>query len=260
MKDDALLWRRYLGEFHTEKASITESILDQCNDEHGQTPYQWLQEQWTATPDERILDLACGSAPLWVQAPTGYVLGFDRSRSELGFAATRLNDVVAGDVTTLPFKDESIDHIVCSMALMVFAPLPQSVREITRVLRPGGQLHLLLPSRTPINLFDVTAYAGVKVALGFARFATPSTGDDTAILTELRRAGLTVEDIQRRRFAYVLNDSRAVEAFVASWYTPRSTPSQLLQAERILRKFLGRSLGVAISRWLITKPLSAPPS
>jgi ubiquinone/menaquinone biosynthesis C-methylase UbiE len=255
--DYSLAWRNYLNDFHSERSAITELILRQCTESTGQTPYEWLRSQWIPAAGEVVLDLACGSAPLWTESSNDHVIGVDRSQSELQLAAERLNDVIVGDVGLLPFQDDSIDHIACSMALMVFTPLQQSVDEIARVLRPGGRIHLLLPSRSPVNLIDLVAYSGVKVALSFARFATPPSGEDSKIVETLKSAGLTIERVQRRRFSYQLTDRAAVKSFVRSWYTPNSTPGQLLRAESVLRRFIGREVGIALSRWQVVKASTA---
>src|SRR5205807_3453184 len=51
-------------------------------------------------------------------------------------------EFVAGDAGALPFRDESFDVVTCRTAAHHFADVPAAVRQIHRVLRPGGSLLL----------------------------------------------------------------------------------------------------------------------
>ena len=62
--------------------------------------------------------------------------GFLRQREVAGAA------FVAGDVATLPFRDEAFDVVTCRIAAHHFADLAGAVREVRRVLRPGGSFLL----------------------------------------------------------------------------------------------------------------------
>jgi SAM-dependent methyltransferase len=52
-------------------------------------------------------------------------------------------DVVEGRAEALPFADASFDCVVTTLALCSVGDLDGSLREIARVLRPGGSLHFL---------------------------------------------------------------------------------------------------------------------
>jgi ubiquinone/menaquinone biosynthesis C-methylase UbiE len=49
---------------------------------------------------------------------------------------------VAGDVEALPFRDGAFDVVTCRIAAHHFASVPAAVREVRRVLRPGGSFLL----------------------------------------------------------------------------------------------------------------------
>lgn len=85
---------------------------------------------WSRVTGTRILDLACGDHPM-----PGAV-GLDLVR-ERGVA-------VQGRAQELPFADAAFDAVVCHLAFMLFDDIEQVVREIRRVLAPGGSFHALL--------------------------------------------------------------------------------------------------------------------
>ncbi|MBW3603225.1 MAG: hypothetical protein KY434_11090 [Actinobacteria bacterium] len=55
-------WRTYLDRFHQERAGVTEKLLGRAVDASGANPYDWLAS--AVSERGRVVDLACGSAPL----------------------------------------------------------------------------------------------------------------------------------------------------------------------------------------------------
>jgi demethylmenaquinone methyltransferase / 2-methoxy-6-polyprenyl-1,4-benzoquinol methylase len=94
-------------------------------------------------PGERILDLAAGtavsSAPL---AKAGArVVAADFSLGMLGAASPHKGvDLVAADGLNLPFGDGSFDAATISFGLRNVADTLRCLRELRRVVRPGGRL------------------------------------------------------------------------------------------------------------------------
>ncbi len=92
----------------------------------------------------RVLDLACGTGDLCRELRrVGLVaVGIDRSAGMLASARTSA-PLVRGDALRLPFRDGSLDGVVCGFALRNFAELLPMLRACARVLRPGGRVAFL---------------------------------------------------------------------------------------------------------------------
>ena len=90
--------------------------------------------------DARVLDLGCGGG--WqLFARTGRVVGVDMSHQSLIGARSIYHGAAVGDLAALPFADNSLDLVVSSD---VIGHIPieykqQAIREVYRVLRPGGR-------------------------------------------------------------------------------------------------------------------------
>jgi demethylmenaquinone methyltransferase / 2-methoxy-6-polyprenyl-1,4-benzoquinol methylase len=99
------------------------------------------------SPEDRVLDLATGSAavPLLLQRARfrGTIVGLDRSAPMLAEGRSRWprpggSTFVRGDLATLPFVDGSFDAVTMSYALRYASDTPGVLREVYRVLKPGG--------------------------------------------------------------------------------------------------------------------------
>ncbi|NGZ09057.1 MAG: methyltransferase domain-containing protein [Nitrospira sp. LK70] len=98
-------------------------------------------------PGQRVLDVACGTGVLAREAasrtgPTGHVVGID-SNPGMVAVARRLASTIEwrdGMAESLPFPDRSFDSVVSQFGLMFFTDRRQALREMLRVLTPGGRL------------------------------------------------------------------------------------------------------------------------
>ncbi len=96
---------------------------------------------------ENVLDVGCGTGVLTRELPqivgdAGSATGLDLSESMLGVARERCPGATfhQGNVAALPFEDQTFDVAISSFMLM-FVPEPdQALREMRRVLKPGGRV------------------------------------------------------------------------------------------------------------------------
>src|ERR1700709_924507 len=95
-------------------------------------------------PSTELLDLGCGSA--WLGDHYSKYTGLDGSQDAVDAAAERGRAVILGNVDQpLPFADASFDGVVAKDLLEHVADPGAVVREIRRVLRPGGKVFASSP-------------------------------------------------------------------------------------------------------------------
>lgn len=98
-------------------------------------------------PGQEVLDVACGTGVLARAAAErvgrkGAVTGLDPNPDMLAVARTRDARIewVDGYAESLPFTAARFDRVVSQFGFMFFADQPQALREMLRVLRPGGRM------------------------------------------------------------------------------------------------------------------------
>jgi demethylmenaquinone methyltransferase / 2-methoxy-6-polyprenyl-1,4-benzoquinol methylase len=98
-------------------------------------------------PGDRVLDACCGTGDLAIAARDrgADVVGLDFSEAMLERARAKAADVewVAGDVLALPFEDASFDAVTVGFGVRNVEDIGAGLRELRRVLRPGGRLGIL---------------------------------------------------------------------------------------------------------------------
>jgi SAM-dependent methyltransferase len=127
-----------------------------------------LAEALDIVPDERVLDVACGSGNAAIAAARrswGNVVGVDfvpalLERGRERAAAERLDvEFVEGDAAELPFDDSEFD-VVTSVFGAMFAPeQKQAATELLRVCKPGGRIGMAnwVPDSPVSQLFAIVA-------------------------------------------------------------------------------------------------------
>ena len=113
--------------------------------------------------DEFLLDMGCGegrhSIGAYIETQAN-ILGLDLSMKDLKIAQKRLNDFDTSniksvcqfgeaDIVSIPLLDSSLDAVICSEVLEHVNSPQESIKELIRVLKPGGVLALSVPRFMP---------------------------------------------------------------------------------------------------------------
>ena len=155
----------YLSTFHDANPGVTsrafEALPVTCGERAFSSTYASLismlpDADADATADAQpltVLDLACGDghllALLHASHPDGHLalIGVDLSAGELAAARARLGEGAAlyrCKAQQLPLASGSVDGVFSHLALMLMDDADGVMRELRRVLKPGG-LFLLTP-------------------------------------------------------------------------------------------------------------------
>jgi len=169
-----------------------------------------------------VLDLGCGSGRLTVAlARDGAdVTGFDTSgarledaRERAAEAGVRLTLVEADMDDPLPFPDAAFDGVTSRLALMIAADPVATLRELGRVLVPGGRLATALWAALPENPWFDAPRAAVRAVLGEER-------------ASFARAFGTLGDPEDAARAHVAAGLEAVEARLVRERVPRADAAE----------------------------------
>jgi ubiquinone/menaquinone biosynthesis C-methylase UbiE len=151
----------------------------------------WAEELLTRATlqrGERILDVACGTGIVARLAAeqvgsSGYVMGVDLNAGMLEVARAQTPTSGAtvewreGDANALPCADTTFDVVFCQQGFQFFPEKAVALREMHRVLVPGGRLALSVWRSLPYNPYGPPGASGLKFTVssnhlllkGFAR-------------------------------------------------------------------------------------------
>jgi demethylmenaquinone methyltransferase/2-methoxy-6-polyprenyl-1,4-benzoquinol methylase len=105
-----------------------------------------------AAKDNSVLDVACGTGDLAItlfESSGGRVIGTDFCRPMLALAAKKASrraasiPFVEADALTLPFRDGSFDGVTIAFGLRNLSSVEGGLKELLRVLKPGGRAVVL---------------------------------------------------------------------------------------------------------------------
>ena len=167
-----------------------------------------------ARPEAQVLDLCCGTGDMAFalhreagKSPPG-IVGADFSHAMLQRAkskpsATALRWVEA-DALNLPFPDEQFDLVTSAFGFRNLANYDAGLREISRVLRPGGEYGILECSEPPGIVGSIyriyfkhvlptigTLVSGVKGPYTYLPASVERFPEPAEMLARMRKAGFT---------------------------------------------------------------------
>lgn len=162
-----------------------------------------------------VLDIACGTGDMVVMMAHSLpsvteITGVDLSEGMLAHAKRRiakLNTKAKINLRTenaeaLPFADQSFDAITCTLGIRNFSHPDQGLREMRRLLRPGGTLAILELSEPSNRIL----HAGYNI---FAKRVIPFLGKtlarDAAAYTYLPKSISAMP--QRQEFARMMREA-----------------------------------------------------
>jgi demethylmenaquinone methyltransferase/2-methoxy-6-polyprenyl-1,4-benzoquinol methylase len=145
-------------------------------------------------PGERVLDLAAGTGVSTVELARGgaHAVACDFSlgmlRAGRAVRSRRHVPFVAGDATGLPFAAGSFDAAVISFGLRNVSDVPAALRELVRVVRPGGRLVVCEFSRPTFRPFRFVYLNYLMRALPWVARRVSSNAEAYVYLAESIRA------------------------------------------------------------------------
>jgi SAM-dependent methyltransferase len=213
---------------------------------------------------DRVLDVACGTGVLAREAAaragqTGHVAGIDPHAGMLAVAkgVSPAIDWQKGTAEALPFPDRSFDAVVCQFGLMFFADRNMAVREMLRVMVPGGRCAVAVWD----TLENAPAFAALVALLD--RIAGTAAGDalrapfvlgDRQVLADLfgsAEAG-SINVATHQGTARFPSAHEFVEAEIKGWLPvmgvmlPEPTINRILaEAEDVLARYATPAGGLA---------------
>jgi demethylmenaquinone methyltransferase/2-methoxy-6-polyprenyl-1,4-benzoquinol methylase len=195
----------------------------------GQDP-RWRSFLVSQIPPEarRVLDVASGTAAVAIElvraSPARTVVGVDQSPEMLAAGRARVEHAGLGDrielresrAEDLPFPDGEFDAVSFTYLLRYVDDVPATLRELARVVRPGGTLAMLefgLPRGAWRPLWELYVRIGLPAAGavvspswgGVGRFLGPSIRDfwrewpETRLVAAWHEAGLA--DVETTRMS-----------------------------------------------------------
>jgi demethylmenaquinone methyltransferase / 2-methoxy-6-polyprenyl-1,4-benzoquinol methylase len=224
-----------------------------------------------AKPEDQVLDVATGTGMVARTLERKYgcrVIGLDQSADMLAAGSMDGRPLVRAQGERLPFADESFDHVTFTYLLRYVDDPAASLRELVRVLRPGGRL-AALEFGVPANpvwrlLWRVYTRIGLPLAGRLLSTSWRTVGDFLGPSIEQfyavhpqakleyywRAAGL--EHVKVRRMS--LGGGTVMSATKSDWTEQRTHPSTTEAVAATPTAFYARKPGGLRDYWTLVHP------
>jgi demethylmenaquinone methyltransferase/2-methoxy-6-polyprenyl-1,4-benzoquinol methylase len=130
---------------------------------------------------QTAIDLCCGTCDWTISlaqaSQQGQIIGLDFSQNMLDYGALKLQEqgleqqvtLIRGNAMSLPYEDNSFDYATIGFALRNVPDLVQVIKEMQRVVKPGGKvvsLELSKPTWQPFKAMYYFYFQKVLPLLG----------------------------------------------------------------------------------------------
>jgi SAM-dependent methyltransferase len=166
----------------------------------------------TAAPP--ILDLGCGDGFFARQALArnlhAKIVGADRDLHELQALVHRERGgrAVCAEARALPFRSQAFGTVLANCALEHVEEIEAAMREIARVLQPGGRLVFTVPSEhfgRLLHVSELLTRCGLKsLADGYARLVNRAFGHRTLLTPDEWRRRIEAAGLRLERMEYYM--------------------------------------------------------
>ncbi|MDD1703355.1 MAG: methyltransferase domain-containing protein [Methanoregula sp.] len=213
-------------------------------------------------PKKQVLDVACGTGIVARKAaglvgPGGRVAGIDANEGMLRVAGKCAEAECCpniewhrGDVTRMPFSPGEFDTVLCQQGLQFFPDRPAALKEMARVLAPGGRLALCVWGRfesSPLVVImsDVLGrYLGQGSTAMFQ--AACSLADCGKLRTLVQNAGFTSVHI---RVDVKVARHPSLEEFLPAYLSIFPVAAEIAAMQEETRARMFSEMAVALLPW-----------
>ncbi len=148
-------WRAQFGHPRGRAGWLVGMLMARKNRDRG----AWVRELLEPGAEDRILDVGCGPGVdvAALSERVRYAAGVDvstemvrqaRKRNADAIAAGRV-EIACAEAAAMPFAQASFDKVCSTNSVQFWPDIPAALREIARVLRPGGTIAVAIQPRSP---------------------------------------------------------------------------------------------------------------
>lgn len=157
------------GQLRKPSGSFANQLAESMDRVNGEQ-YDLTLETMTLQDNESILEIGFGSGSffekLFLEAEGLHVTGIDYSQEMVDLAKAANRSLIGsgrlhlykGSSDELPFDDLSFDKVFCNMVIFFWDQPENHLKEIRRVLKPGGTFYSGFRPRESMELFPFVQY------------------------------------------------------------------------------------------------------